>query len=449
MTVQLPDAALGKVTIRERIHDALRTAGPPGLTMAGLAGAVTGPWRARDVEALVRKLWEVNELGRRQDGTFVLTEKAKGKTDTSAPAGNIRRGRVKLDAAVKRVAAEGRREGYSSKITVRTVDPALLRAFCPRCRTTVHPKLDGTCGRCGTQTGSNQEEAPKPRRRRRSKPLKDGQPGFGIVCRCGGPKSKQAHRCRTCSYGHRSGRQLGPRPNHKPPKNITDELLLEARRLYATGLSIRQVAEQLHPQTSYASVNACKTSLFSLFKRRGWKLRPQAEVTRARSTKHGRKARKQTREQQNAYRRWFAARQGWDGIRGPLRPACKGVKRQYPNKGRPCDRHALEDSQYCYSHDPRRELERQAITARMRAKGTYREPVLPAGPFTAWLQQLLADHGSWSEVGKLIGADTSAAHRWGTGQVQRVAVRVIRRSAENAGGSLEAIYGDAGLERAA
>jgi hypothetical protein len=41
------------------------------------------------------------------------------------------------------------------------------------------------------------------------------------------------------------------------------------------------------------------------FKRRGWKLRPQREVTAARSYKHGRKPRAQ-RQQQNAYRRWLA-----------------------------------------------------------------------------------------------------------------------------------------------
>ena len=44
-----------------------------------------------------------------------------------------------------------------------------------------------------------------------------------------------------------------------------------------------------------------------------------------------------------------------------------------PGKGKPCHRNALADPEYCYSHDPRRALERQAATARMRAL-VRREP---------------------------------------------------------------------------
>ena len=439
MAVQAPDAKPAKVTIREQIHDALHTAGPAGLTMAAIAGAVTGPWRSRAVDDVVRKLWQANELGRRQDGTFVLTQKVASERHESTPA--ARRRRRDLDAAVKRVAHGAQREGHSTKITTRQVDPALLSAYCAGCRKTVHPRLDGTCSTCGFQTGANVDDSRKPRRRRRRKPLKEGQAAFGIVCRCGAPKTKQAHCCRACGQKRRSGRQLGPRPNHAPAKNITDELLLECRRLYASGLSIRQIAEQIHPRTTYASVNACKTSLFSLFKTRGWKLRPQAEVTRARSTKHGRKPRKRTNEQERSYRRWLRDQRGWKALQGPGRPICKGVKLQPPGKGSPCEHHALEDSEYCYSHDPRRELERQAACAKMRARGVYREPVLPAPLFAAWLEQLRHELGGWKYVAALVGADQSQVHRWGTGQTRRVAVRVVRRSAENAGTTLEAIYG--------
>jgi hypothetical protein len=54
--------------------------------------------------------------------------------------------------------------------------------------------------------------------------------------------------------------------------------------------------------------------------------------------------------------------------RFPRRPMCKGVKVTSPGKGRPCRRRALADSEYCYSHDPRRALERQATSSRMRAR---------------------------------------------------------------------------------
>ena len=443
--VELPPAGERRVTITDGIREALQVAGPHGLSMAAIAGVVTGPWRSRDVDDVVRKLWEANVLARRGDGTFVLT----GNVGNYAAPETHRRAAKKFDAAVKRVAASGRREGYDTRITTRTVDPALLQAWCAGCRKNVRPRLDGTCTTCGTQTGANVEAPAPPRRRRRRKPLKEGQPGFGIVCRCGARKSKQAHTCRTCSTKRRAGRKLGPRRTQKPPRSITEELLLEARRLYATGLSLRQIAAQIHDQTSYKSVASCAEGLYSLFKTRGWKLRPQAEVTRARNFKHGRKSRRRTPEQEQAYRRWLASQRGWKTIHGPGRPTCIGTRRQHPRKGEPCTRPALEDSEYCYSHDPRYEADRQAVTARMRAKARYREPVVPAAPFAAWLTEQYEQLGTWVAVGELIGADSSAAKRWGTGQVQRVAVRVLERSADNAGTTVGAIYDQIDLARAA
>ena len=88
--------------------------------------------------------------------------------------------------------------------------------------------------------------------------------------------------------------------------NITEELLAEPRRLYASGLSLRSVAAELHPRTSYKTVASCAEALYGHFKRRGWRLRPQREVTAARNYKHGRKSREQSREQQNAYRRYVS-----------------------------------------------------------------------------------------------------------------------------------------------
>lgn len=439
----LDQAAPAKVTIREHVVDALEVAGPVGLTMAAIVGAVQGPWRARDVEDLVRKLWNVSELARRADGTFVLTGKAKGTNEIAERARSVDRRFARAAAKLKP------REGHSTAITTRVVDPALLKAYCPGCRKVVNPKLDGACPTCGVQTGANQEPPPKPRRRHRRRPLRKGQAGFGTVCRCGAPKSKQAHSCRACGFKRRSGRQFGPRPTHKPPKNISDELLLECRRLYASGLSIRQVAERVHPQTTYASVNACKTALFSLFRTRGWKLRPQAEVTRARNFKHGRKARGISNTSDVAYRHWLKNQRGWKRVSGPGQPTCKGIKKQHPRKGEPCTHPAMEGSEFCYSHDPQRELERQAICARMRAKGIYREPVIDAASFTAWLAGLREQLGGWRQVAELIGADTSAAHRWGTGQTRNVAVRVVERSAENAGVTVQQIYVDVDLELAA
>lgn len=349
------------VTIREHIHQALLAAGPVGLTMAALAETVTRPWGANEVKDTVRRLWEVGELARCQDGTFVLSERTARET---------RDADRELDEAVRRVAERARRASHQTEVRVRRVDPALLRAYCPTCRAEVAPRLDGRCSIRGTQTGANLE-APEPpgRARRREKPLRKGQPGWGVVCpRCGGPKGLQAHMCRDCRTkqhgGYNCGRGGGGRPVH-----ITDELLGEARRLYASGLSLREVAAELHLRTGYKPVASCAEALYGHFKRRGWKLRPQREVTAARNYKHGRKLRKQTREEQNAYRRWLAEQRGWQAVQGPGRPLCRGVNQSPPGKGTPCRRHALADSEYCYSHDPRRALEHQASIERVPSGG--------------------------------------------------------------------------------
>jgi hypothetical protein len=337
--------------------------------MAALVAAVTGPRRPGEVESTVRRLWQVGELARRGDGTFVLTARAARET-----RGTDR----ELDAAVKRVAERARRDGHQNAVRVRTVDPALLRAWCPTCRAQVTPRLDGRCVACGTQTGANVEAPKTARRARRRRPLRKGQGGWGPICaRCGGSKGLQAHTCRECRKRQRGGYNRGHRGGGGGrPVHIDEQLLAEARRLYAGGLSIPEVAAQLHPRTGYKTVASCAEALYGHFKRRGWKLRPQREVTAARNHRHGRKSRTQTRAQQNSYRRWLAEQRGWQAIQGPGRPLCKGVRLNPPEKGRPCQRRVLADSEYCYSHDPRRALERRAATARMRAR-TGRESAPP------------------------------------------------------------------------
>jgi hypothetical protein len=321
------------------------------------------------VQDIVRRLWQVGELARRQDGTFVLGERAAKET---------RHVDHELDDAVRRVAERARRASHETEVRIRRVDPALLRAFCPTCRTRVTPRLDGRCVACRTQTGANLETPPRPTRRAwPRKPLRKGQVGWGPLCpRCGGPKGLQARMCHHCRKGRPGGYNRG-RGGGGRPVHITEEQLAEARRLYASGLSLRQVAAELHPRTDYKTAASCAEALYGHFKRRGWKLRPQRQVTAARNHKHGRKRRGQTRAEQNAYRRWLAEQRGWQAVQGPGRPLCKAVKLNPPGKGRPCRRRALADSEYCHSHDPRRTLERRAATARMRARApTEPAPVL-------------------------------------------------------------------------
>jgi hypothetical protein len=63
---------------------------------------------------------------------------------------------------------------------------------------------------------------------------------------------------------------------------ISEELLCEARRLYALGLSLRAVTEALLDETSYANAHSAEVALRFQFKRRGWPLRTRAQARRAR-----------------------------------------------------------------------------------------------------------------------------------------------------------------------
>jgi hypothetical protein len=75
--------------------------------------------------------------------------------------------------------------------------------------------------------------------------------------------------CRACRKSRRGGYNRG-RAGGGRPAHITEELLAEARRLYARGLSLRQVAAELHPGTGYQTVASCAEALYGHFKRRGW-----------------------------------------------------------------------------------------------------------------------------------------------------------------------------------
>ena len=140
------------VTIRERALQELVAGGPQGLTMDGLAAAVSGPWQESAVRAALRKLWDAGELTRREDGTFVQSGRrardSRYRTDREQAA------EQRLEEAVRRVATAAGERPAAPMRTFR-VDPAMLKALCPTCREIVFPRLDGRCTACGTQTGTN------------------------------------------------------------------------------------------------------------------------------------------------------------------------------------------------------------------------------------------------------------------------------------------------------
>lgn len=287
-----------------------------------------------------------------------------------------------------------------------TVDGSIFNSWCPTCLEHVVTHDDGRCMWCSTQTGGG-ELPPEPKPRRRTV-LRKGDPGWGPTCECGRPKSLQSKRCQACweAAGKPRCGGDGPRPCMRIPQCIRVDDLEEARRLYASGMSLRAVAREIHPRTEYKTVASCAEGLYSLFKTRGWKLRPQRQVTAARNHRHGRKRRNVSSEEERAYRRWLRDERGWNSIQGPGRPQCKGVKSQPPRKGTRCVRHAMEGSEYCNVHDPARQLECQAICARMRARRPAHDAV-PFEPFAAWVEDQYTKLGTLSAVANLLGCSAS------------------------------------------
>lgn len=184
-----------------------------------------------------------------------------------------------------------------------------LSAWCPRCRELVAFDRDGLCLWCEEQTGG-------------------AMPAADL-----------------------SGRYA----TTGKPIYMSEEQVVEARVLYASGLSLRAVAREMLPRTAYRSLDSLARSIELQFRHRGWALRRQAPVTRARNFRHGLKVRGASTA---AYSRWRRARRS--------RP-CAGVRTQYPRRGQPCQKPAARGSAYCWAHDPARAAEREAHLQAMRA----------------------------------------------------------------------------------
>lgn len=146
-------------------------------------------------------------------------------------------------------------------------------------------------------------------------------------------------------------RRGGGRPVDKHLQRITPEQLARARELYQQGYSLRQVAKIMHPHTGYKNVTSCTEGLYSAFRTRGWKLRPQGAVTAARN----RAARTTPGTAPAGTAEYKRARRS---IHSP--GLCAALKVD----GTPCTRYARFGTNLCISHDPTQSELHQTVLAK-------------------------------------------------------------------------------------
>lgn len=178
------------------------------------------------------------------------------------------------------------------------------------------------------------------------------------------------------------------------------------------GMSINALAKQIHERVGYRSHHSAAVCISQGWKRLGLRARDRIEATRLASTTHGQGAR--DRDEQ-AYRRFLAAQRGWIALTRPGRPRCSAMKVNPPGAGERCSRPSLTDSEFCQSHDPRRESHRRAHLAHLRARQS-RPEMLEMGPFVVWLQRLAAEHGSIRGAARAHGLPVSAFYYYVRGR---------------------------------
>ncbi len=137
------------VTIREHVLGAVAASAPHGLSMSSLTSTIQGSWPEREVKDSIRKMWQIGELARREDGTFVKGRRRINSTESEA----VLKSRTRMAQAVTRVAAGAADARPVAPLRSWKVDPTLLQAKCPKCQEPVYQNLDGTCPTCHAQAG--------------------------------------------------------------------------------------------------------------------------------------------------------------------------------------------------------------------------------------------------------------------------------------------------------
>lgn len=173
--------------------------------------------------------------------------------------------------------------------------------------------------------------------------------GFCAKCAELVPVSDQGH-CFTCWTQTGAADEGDARKTRHPYRACSEEILLEARRLYIAGATVPAIARRLFPRTGYKNVESFRRCLYDNFHARGWRTRGK---NGAHNLVHGRAAgHRNTPEIHAEYQRWWRRQQA---------PRCSRTTR----KGTPCTYRALDGKDVCHIHDE----ERGAVYLEMLRRG--------------------------------------------------------------------------------
>lgn len=229
------------------------------------------------------------------------------------------------------------------------------------------------------------------------------------------------------------------RPDRSATHKLSDEQLQALHKVYERDrVSVNDLAKQIWENAGYANYESCARGIYKGWARLDLPCRDRIEATRLKCTIHGMAPKHAPRRRE--YRAYLRAKNG------QVQPRCKSTVRGYPRHGEQCERPAMQGSEYCTSHDPARELARQAHLAKVRRLQTQRD-MLPMAPFAAWLMRLHAEHGSLIKVADLIGMEKSQCYRHAKGRdtsdrpKTEIGRELVERYAAAAGTTIEEIYG--------
>ena len=241
-------------------------------------------------------------------------------------------------------------------------------------------------------------------------------------------------------------RPAKPKKRRGSPRRLTDAQIAEAYRRYREeGISAHALAKELWREAGYSGPGSCETALGQAFHEAGFEVRERIEATRLASTKHGMAPKHGPRPGYGTYKRRV--------LRGQQdRPLCRGKKTTAPGKGKPCERRAAADSEFCPGHDPAKQARRRAHLDRLHEETRRRAAAaaVPMAPFATFLRRCIAEEGSQTAAAERLGLSVSSisAYCRGLGSDKRtkqtIQRRTVQRVLEHDGRDIREVYPELG-----